>query len=353
MRALRFAETGGSLEVVELDRPDCPVDGVLVEVGATGVCRSDWHAWRGHDPVALPHVPGHEFAGTIAEVGAAVTGWSVGDRVTVPFVLGCGRCEWCAAGQAQVCPDQEQPGFTLQGSFADFVAVPRADVNLVALPDGVDLVTAAALGCRFATAHRALTVHGRLSAGQRLLVLGLGGVGLSCVQIGAALGAEVVGVDPSSAARELAGRSGAGHVLDPADPDLRRRILELSDGGVHVGVDALGKPELVDLSVRSLRRRGRHVQVGLLLEADAATAVPFDLIIARELELYGSHGMAAGDYPALLDLVVSGAVRPAELVTRRLSLTDGTGVFADLDAGVTGMTVLVPGGASATTDGAV
>src|SRR5690606_19047380 len=153
----------------------------------------------------------------------------------------------------------------------------------------VDLVTAAALGCRFATAHRALTAHGRVAAGQTVLVLGLGGVGLSCVQIGAALGATVIGEDPAPGARALAEAAGATHVLDPTDgDDLVAAVHALSGGGVHVGVDALGRPELVDLSVRSLRRRGRHVQIGLLLGEHAATAVPFDRVVAWELELYGS-----------------------------------------------------------------
>ena len=211
MRAVVFTDYGSRPELTAVAVPDCPADGVLVRVGATGVCRSDWHAWRGHDPVALPHVPGHELAGVVAEVGAEVTGWRVGDRVTAPFVCGCGRCEFCTTGNAQVCPDQTQPGFTGPGSFAELVALRAADTNLVRLPDAVDLVTAASLGCRFATAFRALTATAAVRPGDWLAVHGCGGVGLSAVMIGAALGARVVAVDvvePAARRGPRAGRRG-------------------------------------------------------------------------------------------------------------------------------------------------
>ena len=168
-----------------------------MEVHATGVCRSDWHAWQGHDPVPLPQVPGHEFAGVIVAVGSRVTRHVVGERVTAPFVCGCGRCSYCLEGDAQVCPDQSQPGFTRPGSFAELVTVPAADLNVVVLPDELDFVSAAALGCRFATSYRALTAHARVRPGDWVAVHGCGGAGLSAVMIAAALGARVVAVDLS------------------------------------------------------------------------------------------------------------------------------------------------------------
>ena len=179
MRAVVYTAPGVLPTVVDVEDPVCPADGVVVAVAATGVCRSDWHAWRGHEQVALPHVPGHEYAGTVVAVGPEVASRVVGDRVTVPFVLGCGRCELCRTGNSQVCPDQEQPGFTLPGSFAEQVAVPRADANVVGLPDAVSFVAAASLGCRFATAYRAVVAHGRVAADQWVAVHGCGGVGLS------------------------------------------------------------------------------------------------------------------------------------------------------------------------------
>ncbi|QNN52381.1 zinc-dependent alcohol dehydrogenase family protein [Nocardioides mesophilus] len=321
MRAVRFSEYGGATAVVEVAAPACPADGVVVEVRATGVCRSDWHAWQGHDPVRLPHVPGHELAGVVAEVGPQVRTRRVGERVTVPFVCGCGRCALCAAGDAQVCPDQTQPGFTGPGSFAELVALHAADLNLVPLPDSVDFVTAASLGCRFATAYRALTAHGRVGAGDWVAVHGCGGVGLSAVMIAVALGARVVAVDVAPAALARAGELGA-EVLVPGGPDAAARIVEATAGGAGVSLDALGSPATAVASVECLRPRGRHVQVGLLLGAASTPPLPMDRVLAKELEIYGSHGMAARDYPALLRLVESGAVRPGELVGRVIGLDE-------------------------------
>ncbi|HYI31863.1 MAG TPA: alcohol dehydrogenase catalytic domain-containing protein, partial [Glaciibacter sp.] len=165
MRAVVYERSGERPRIRHVPVPACPADGALVRVEATGVCRSDWHAWRGHDQVPLPHIPGHEYAGVVAEVGPEVRRFAPGDRVTAPFVNGCGRCSWCRAGDAQVCPEQTQPGFTHPGSFAEFVVVRAADLNLVALPDNIDAVAAASLGCRFATAYRAVTAHGEVGEG--------------------------------------------------------------------------------------------------------------------------------------------------------------------------------------------
>src|SRR3954454_17923446 len=240
VRALLFESSGGPLAVRDVPTPDPVPDGVVVQVAASGLCRSDWHAWQGHDPdVVLPHVPGHELAGTVAAVGAGVRRWSVGDRVTVPFVNACGRCAQCAAGEHQVCTRQTQPGFTHWGSLAEFVALDAAEVNLVAVPDDLDLATAAALGCRYATAFRAVAHVGRVRPGEWVVVHGCGGVGLSAVQIAAAAGARVVAVGVNPAARALARQLGAEQAVD-GSADVPAEIAELTDGGAHVSLDALG-----------------------------------------------------------------------------------------------------------------
>ncbi|PXY22196.1 zinc-dependent alcohol dehydrogenase family protein [Prauserella muralis] len=344
MRAVVYPDHGVVPELADVPEPVCPADGVVLTVGATGLCRSDWHAWRGHDPVPLPHVPGHELAGTVARTGPEVTRWRPGDRVTVPFVCGCGRCEHCHAGEAQVCPYQTQPGFTGPGSFAERVAIHAADTNLVALPDSVDFVTAASLGCRFATAFRALTAHGRLTRGQWLAVHGCGGVGLSAVLIGAALGARVAAVDVATSALRLARDLGAEAVVDAAaDPDPAATIRELTGGGAAVSLDALGSAATAVSSVRCLRRRGRHVQVGLLLGEAATPPLPMDLVVAWELQLYGSHGMAASEYPAMLALISDGTLRPERLLGDVIGLADAGPALAALDgASPVGMTVIDP-----------
>jgi alcohol dehydrogenase len=299
MRALVYDAVGAPVTLREVAELPCPPDGAVVAVRATGVCRSDWHAWRGHDPVPLPHVPGHEFAGVLAEVGPEVTGFAVGDRVTAPFVNGCGRCGYCRSGAAQVCPEQTQPGFTHPGSFAERVVVRAAETNLVRLPDEIDFVAAAALGCRFATAFRAL--RGPLAPGATVAVFGCGGLGLSAVLIAVALGARVLAVDPSPAALARAAELGA----TPADEVV---------GEADLALDAFGSAATVLASVRSLRRGGRHVQVGLMLGADSRAPLPWDLVVAHELEIAGSHGMAAADYPPMLGLVAARRFDPHRLV---------------------------------------
>lgn len=317
----------------------------MVEVHATGLCRSDWHAWAGHDDgVALPHVPGHELVGAIVEVGAGVRRWAVGQRVTTPFVCGCGVCEWCRAGQAQVCPDQTQPGFTHWGSFAERVALHAADTNLVAVPEVVEDAAAAALGCRFATAYRAL--HGRAGVrrGEWVTVVGVGGVGLSAVQVAVAAGARVIAVDRTPAALDLARGLGAEHtVLAEAGSDVAATVHDLSAGGSHVAVDAVGSAGTCADAIHSLRRHGRHVQVGLLPSVDGHPAVPMDRVIAWELDVLGSHGMASVDYPDMLGLVETGTLRPQDLVDRVVGLAEGARLLPSLDsAAPVGVTLIDP-----------
>jgi alcohol dehydrogenase len=331
MKAIVYDATGAPPVLREVADPVCPPGGAIVEVKATGVCRSDWHAWRGHDPVRLPHVPGHEFAGVIAQVGEQVTGFLPGERVTAPFVNGCGKCEWCRSGRAQVCPDQTQPGFTHWGSFAEKIVVRAADTNLVRLPGSVDFIGAAALGCRFATAFRALTGHGPLHPDAVVAVFGAGGVGLSAVMIAVALGHRVAVVDPSPAANAMAASLGA---------IIVHEVVEEAD----VAIDAYGSAATALASVRSLRRGGRHVQVGLMLGPDSHTPLPWDLVVARELHVAGSHGMAAADYPAMLEMVADGRLAPQRLVGSVIPLAEAGKALTAMDSPIpphSGMVVAV------------
>jgi alcohol dehydrogenase len=323
MRAAIMRAFREPLAIESVPDPKPEPDGVVVEVRATGICRSDWHGWMGHDPsIALPHVPGHELAGVVAAAGPEVRGFAVGDRVTVPFCCGCGRCEPCRHGWTQVCDADFQPGFTAWGSFAELVALPRADLNLVRLPEALGFVEAASLGCRFMTAFAALTEHGRVTAGDWVAVHGCGGVGLSAVMIARALGAAVVAVDVDPAKLELARSLGASAAVNAREGDVVAAVREATGGGAHVSVDALGSAATCRASILGLRKRGRHVQVGLLLEDERDVAVPMDRVIAGELELRGVHGMAVGRYDALLRLVESGAVEPGRLIGRRIGLDE-------------------------------
>jgi alcohol dehydrogenase len=331
LRAAVFHAFGGPLAVEQLPDPAPPDDGVVVAVGATGICRSDWHAWIGHDPdVVPPHVPGHELAGTVVAAGPAVRGDWVGARVTVPFCLGCGRCAQCAAGETQICDDDYQPGFSGPGSFAQYVALPHADLNLVRLPDGLGFVAAAALGCRFMTAYAAVAVHGRAAAGEWLAVHGCGGVGLSAVMVGVAAGARVAAVDVDAGKLALARSLGAEVVVDARATDAAAAVREATGGGAHVALDALGSAQTCAASVESLRKRGRHLQVGLMLAGDRVAPVPMARVIAYELALAGVHGMAVRHYPALLADVAGGRLDPARLVGATVALADAGAELAAL-----------------------
>lgn len=343
MKAVRYEAFGAPLALATLPDPDPPSDGVVVKVAASGICLSDWHGWMGHDPdIHLPHVPGHELAGTVAAVGRAVRVWKVGDRVTTPFCLGCGACAQCRGGQHQVCDRYYQPGFTGWGSFAEYVALPFADENLVALPEAVSFAAAALLGCRFATAFRAVVMQGRLQAGEWIAVHACGGVGLSAVMIAAATGARVVAVDLSDEKLAFARHLGAEVTINGTGRgDVPGAVHEATGGGAHVSVDALGSVATCVNSLGSLRKQGRHVQVGLMTGADSHPPIPMGAVIARELEIRGSHGMAARDYRPMLDLITRGRLRPERLVTRTIALDEATaalprmGTFDGMGVGVT------------------
>lgn len=320
MRAISYHAFGGPLSVVEIPDPTPPAGGVVLKVTATGLCRSDWHGWQGHDDdiTTFPHIPGHEVAGVIVEVDRTVTRFRVGERVTVPFVCACGTCLTCESGNHQVCEQQWQPGFHGAGSFAEFLALPFADTNLIRLPPDVADATAAALGCRTATAYRALRHIGRVAPGETLVVHGCGGVGLSAVMIGRALGARVLAVDPDPYSRSIAESLGAAHSFTPSDT-IVAEIVEATAGGAHVSVDAIGSADVARASILSLRRRGRHIQAGLLPNS---ADLPMGRVIAWELSILGTHGMPAHDYPELLQWVRDGQIRPELLVTRTIGLSD-------------------------------
>ena len=324
MKAVIYEQFAELPKIENVPDPTPPGHGVVLRVKATGLCRSDWHGWMGHDPdITLPHVPGHEIAGVIEGVGKDVCRWKIGDRVTLPFVCGCGVCSQCLSGNHQVCDNQFQPGFTHWGSFAEFVAIHYADINLVRLPDDLDYVTAASLGCRFVTSFRAVVAQGKVSAGQWVAVHGCGGVGLSAIMIADALGARVVAVDIDDEKLEFARSVGADALVNASQvKDVVEHVVDITRGGVHVSIDALGSPVTCFNSIANLRKRGKHVQVGLMLADHSRPAVPMDKVIAHELEILGSHGIQAYEYPGVLAMIRSGKLCPKKLIGKTISLDD-------------------------------
>lgn len=341
MRAILYEAFGAPPQVTTVADSTPPPGGAVLRVTASGLCRSDWHGWRGHDAdIEPPHVPGHELAGELVALGEGVSGWAPGTRVTAPFICACGGCRECLAGQQQVCEAQQQPGFTHWGSFAEYVVIHRAALNLVALPEGIDDATAASLGCRFATSFRAVVDVGRVRGGEWVAVHGCGGVGCAAVMIARALGAAVIALDPHPARRQQALDSGASHALAPG-PEAIGELRELSDGGVHCSIDAVGGAAACAASIASLRRRGRHVQVGLM--GEGPVAAPMGRVLAEELQLLGSHGMPAHRYKAMLAMIADGRLRPDALVGEIVGLAEGARRLTTLDqADTPGVTVIDP-----------
>jgi len=343
MKAVIYRAFSAQPEIEQVTDPTPGTDGVVLKVMASGVCRSDWHGWQGHDPdIKLPHVPGHELAGIVEAVGQDVTKWKIGDRVTVPFVGGCGKCPECRSGNHQVCNHQFQPGFTHWGSFAEYVTIHYADINLVRLPPDMNFITAASLGCRFATSFRAIVDQGRVSAGQWVAIHGCGGVGLSAIMISTALGAKVVAVDISDEKLALARQFGAvASVNASSAANVADAIRDLTGGGAHVSVDAIGNAEVCFNSIGSLKKRGKHIQVGLMVAENSRSRVPMDKVLANELEILGSHGMQAYRYVEMLEMINAGKLSPERLIGETVNLEESITVLTSMNEfNTSGVTVI-------------
>lgn len=332
MRAAVLRGWRTPLELERLDDPAPAAGGVVLRVLACGICRSDWHVWTGADPdVSLPHVPGHEYCGEVVAVGAGVTRWREGDRVIAPFILACGRCADCAAGHQTICAGQVLPGFTAPGAFAELIAVPHADANLTALPDTLEPALAAALGCRVTTAWHALTGRAALRPGEWLAVFGGGGVGLSALMLGRAMGARVVVVDVVPQKLDYALRLGAEAVVDAGRQDAAEAVREITGGGADLALEALGIPATTEAALRSLRKLGRMVQVGMPAGEHVRMHLPMDVVYSGQLALYGTRGMPAWRYPSLLSFVGGGQLDLSPLVTRHVGLREASAELAAFD----------------------
>ena len=342
MKAAVYEKFREPLSIQTVPDPIPTKNGVVLRVKACGVCRSDWHGWMGNDAdINLPNVPGHELAGVVEEVGSDVKHWKHGDRVTLPFVCGCGNCPQCVSGNQQICDSQFQPGFTAWGGFAEYVAIEYADTNLVPLPEEIDFVTASSLGCRFATSYRAVVDQAKVASGQWVAVHGCGGVGLSAVMIAVAFGARVVAVDITEEKLECARSIGAEVVINSSYGEPIDAILDITDGGAHISIDALGLSQIVATSVNSLRKRGKHIQVGIMESGQHDVPIPIAKIIGRELEIIGSHGMQAHRYPEMLEMIRLGKVEPQKLIGKAVSLDESTEVLMTMnDFAGSGVTVI-------------
>ena len=327
MRAAVLRAYNAPLSIEDAADPECPDDGVVLKVLACGVCRSDWHGWVGEHPRVKPgQIGGHEYCGEVVAAGPNAQ-HKVGDRVIAPFILACGTCPQCGSGESNTCLDQRLPGFAEPGAFAEYVAVPR-DHNLADLPDGMSPTLAAALGCRVTTAWHALTGRAALRPGEWLAVHGTGGIGLAAMLLGRALGARVVVTDIVDEKLDHAQRLGADAAINASDGESAAKIKELTGGGAHVSVEALGFPATVAASLACLRPLGRHVQVGLPVGHHAVQEVNLNTIYMGNLALFGTRGMPAHRYPSLLGLIAGGHVDLSPIVAREVGLSDTSAELA-------------------------
>jgi D-arabinose 1-dehydrogenase-like Zn-dependent alcohol dehydrogenase len=333
MKAARLVELGSPLVIDDVSEPDPGPRGAVVKVEFEGICRTDWHVWQGDWSwiglaPALPVTMGHEFSGSVVAVGPEVTTIKVGDRVAVPFHEACGRCSYCRSGRTNLCDALEFVGISHDGGYAEYVNVLNADLNCVPLPDAVSFDSAAALGCRFMTAWHALQHQAGLRGGEWLAVHGVGGIGLSAVQIGTALGAGVIAVDIDDRKLAAAREQGAAATVNARQVDVVEAVKEATAGGAHVALGGLGTASLVNAALMSLRKGGRLVQVGLTSkEEQGIVGIPLDELIEAELTIVGSVGNPHIHLPALLRLVGEGRLDPAALVTERIPLESAQGVL--------------------------
>jgi D-arabinose 1-dehydrogenase-like Zn-dependent alcohol dehydrogenase len=325
MRAAVLREFNRDLDLCDVPMPDCPADGVILKVLACGICRSDWHSWTGTDPdVHPPHIPGHEYCGIVEAAGPLVRGWRPGDRAIAPFILACGTCPACAAGNQTTCPTQAVPGFTRPGAFAEYLAVPHADANLTRLPEGMDPALAAALGCRVTTAWHALTGRAAVRPGEWVAIFGGGGVGLSAMLLARAIGARTIIVDVVAEKLAHAKSLGADAVVNAGTDDAPAAIRALTGGGAHVAIEALGIEETTSSALRSLGKLGRMVQIGMPAGRHVNMTLPWDAVYSGQLAIYGTRGMPAWRYPSLLSLIAAGRVDLSPLIARRVTLSDAS-----------------------------
>ncbi|MDA9019648.1 zinc-dependent alcohol dehydrogenase family protein [Flavimaricola sp.] len=320
MRAAVLREYNADLSIEEVPDPVCPEDGVVLKVLACGVCRSDWHGWTGEHPRVKPgQIGGHEYCGEVVEAGPRAR-HREGERLVAPFILACGACPTCQSGQGHTCPNQRLPGFIEPGAFAEYVAVPF-DHNLAVLPASLTPTVAAGLGCRVTTAWHALTGRASVQAGEWLAVHGTGGIGLAAVILGRALGARVIAVDIVPEKLALALSLGAEAAVDAREGTTAATIRDLTGGGAHVSVEALGIAATTNASIECLRPLGRHVQVGMPVGHTARMEINMNAVYMGNLAVYGTRGMPSWRYPSLLSLIEAGRIDMSPMIAREIALS--------------------------------
>ncbi len=322
MKAARFYKVGEPLKVEAIPIPELSSGEVLVNVKACGICGSDIHiVYEGVTPTAYsPITLGHEPAGVIIEVGSEVGGWKVGDRVTVNPFLTCGKCINCISGSSQICLSRRVIGIHAEGGLAEFLRVPSK--NLVHLPESIPFDQGGIAVDAVATPFHAVTKRGGLKPGEKVAILGCGGLGIHGVQVAKICGASmVIAVDAIDSALERAKKVGADEVINPRREKPVEKIKEMCGGvGVDLALEFIGLKETIEQAVRCVRVGGRTVVVGL--GPDAISLPPPAAFVRSELSFLGSYGSSISEIQSVIDLVASGKLNLSESITERFSLEE-------------------------------
>ena len=355
MRAAVLESVGSRFTIENLVDPKPKAGEVLVKVAACGVCHSDLHVVHGSVGFPTPCVLGHEVSGVIEEVGPDTPGFHVGQAVVGTFIMPCGTCRHCSNGHEELCETFFQFN-RLSGHLYDGTSrLGRVNGEVIAqysmgglaercvapvrgihpLPDGVNLLDAAILGCSGFTAIGAVRTTAQLRVGETVAVIGCGGVGSSIIGMAKAHGASrIVAVDVSAAKLAAAADLGATDVVNSRETNPVDAVRELTGGrGVDVVFEALGRPDTIENAVMMLDDMGRLVMVGLAAR-DQVARIPILHTVRRKIQILGSYGARAGsDMVALLELTTKGMYDPSRVVTNRYTLDEVNRAYADLEAG--------------------
>ncbi|MBI3362642.1 MAG: zinc-binding dehydrogenase [Chloroflexi bacterium] len=340
MKAAIFHGAHQPLTIEEIPTPAPRAGEILVKIAACGVCHTDLH-YLDHDVPTFkkpPMVLGHEISGTVAAIGSETNHWKEGDRVLLPAVYGCGRCRMCRTGRENICENMVMFGNHVDGGYAEYIIAPAKDA--MPLPNEIPLVEGAIIADATTTPYHAVVNRGRVQPGDAVVVFGCGGIGLNLVQIAAAVGGQVVAVDVVDAKLEWACKLGAAHAINAKSVErVDKEIRKLTGGGADVAFEAIGNPVTQAQAFASVRTGGRLVVVGF---ADKPMTLDTGRVMFREIEIVGSLGCRAVDYPRVLELARQGKIKVAELVTAKFPLEEINAAFDTLRRGGGIRSVIVP-----------